>query len=202
MTFAFIFDSVSGSEWLVLLGVILIVVGPKNLPSAVRKFGQITAQLRRAADEFKRQLLSMDEEIRSTVNDAMKMEDEPEKKPETASSGDTPASSETAAAADNPNPDPSDNGDSAYGASDYDPSVYDPSNPYPGHSFYDETRYENMTASEETKETEETTGTAARVAETPAVPKKPDHYAATITVSSRAGGSSTVKTQLKKEETA
>ncbi len=194
MTFAFIFDSVSGSEWLVLLGVILIVVGPKNLPSAVRKFGQITAQLRRAADEFKRQLLSMDEEIRSTVNDAMKMEDEPEKKSE-AKTDDAPAASETTASADNPNPDPSDNGDAAYGAADYDPSVYDPSNPYPGHPFYDETRYENATASEETTGTEEPTGTDAP-------PPKPDHYAATITVSSRAGGSSTVKTQLKKEETA
>ena len=56
MTFAFIFDSVGGTEWLVLLGVILIVVGPKNLPAAARKFGQIMAQLRRAADEFKRQI--------------------------------------------------------------------------------------------------------------------------------------------------
>ena len=72
MTFAFIFDSVGGTEWLVLLGVILIVVGPKNLPAAARKFGQIMAQLRRAADEFKRQILSMDEEIRNTVEDAVK----------------------------------------------------------------------------------------------------------------------------------
>ena len=60
MTFAFVFESVGGTEWLVLLGVILIVVGPKNLPSAARKFGQIMSTLRRAADEFKRQLMSMD----------------------------------------------------------------------------------------------------------------------------------------------
>ena len=64
MTFAFILESVGGTEWLVLLGVILIVVGPKNLPSAARKLGNIMSTLRRAADEFKRQLLSMDEEIR------------------------------------------------------------------------------------------------------------------------------------------
>ena len=59
MGFAFIFESVGGTEWFVLLGVVLIVVGPKNLPSAARKLGQMMANLRRAADEFKRQLLSL-----------------------------------------------------------------------------------------------------------------------------------------------
>ena len=43
MTVAFIFDSVGGTEWLVLLGVILIVVGPKNLPAAARKFAIVLA---------------------------------------------------------------------------------------------------------------------------------------------------------------
>ena len=61
MSFAFIFESVGGTEWFVLLGVILIVVGPKNLPSAARKLGQVMTNLRRAADEFKRQLMSMDQ---------------------------------------------------------------------------------------------------------------------------------------------
>ena len=70
MTFAFIFESVGGTEWLVLLGVVLIVVGPKNLPSAARKLGNIMSTLRRAADEFKRQLLSMDEEFRKAVDDS------------------------------------------------------------------------------------------------------------------------------------
>ena len=69
MAFAFIFDTVSGGEWLVLLAVILIVVGPKNLPSAARKTGEILAKLRRAADEFKRQLMTMDQEVSRTVND-------------------------------------------------------------------------------------------------------------------------------------
>ena len=39
MTFAFIFESIGGTEWLVLLGVVLIIVGPKNLPAAARKMG-------------------------------------------------------------------------------------------------------------------------------------------------------------------
>ena len=69
MAFAFIFDTVSGGEWLVLLAVILIVVGPKNLPAAARKTGEILAKLRRAADEFKRQLMTMDQEVSRTVNE-------------------------------------------------------------------------------------------------------------------------------------
>ena len=73
MTFAFIFDSVGGTEWLVLLGVILIVVGPKNLPAAARKFGQIMAQLRRAADEFSNRVVDAHGEnlpgpVRSVMN--------------------------------------------------------------------------------------------------------------------------------------
>ena len=67
--FAFVFESVGSGEWLVLLAVILIVVGPKNLPSAARKMGQIMSKLRRAADEFKRQLMTMDEEMKKTADE-------------------------------------------------------------------------------------------------------------------------------------
>ena len=73
MTFAFLFfDSVGGGEWLVLLAVVLIVVGPKNLPAAARKMGQVLSQLRRAADEFKRQIMTMDQEMEKAVNDVKK----------------------------------------------------------------------------------------------------------------------------------
>ena len=72
MFFAFLFESVGGGEWLVLLAVILIVVGPKNLPAAARKMGQVMSQLRRAADEFKRQLMSMDEEMRRAAEEVQK----------------------------------------------------------------------------------------------------------------------------------
>ena len=67
--FAFVFESVGSGEWLVLLAVILIIVGPKNLPSAARKMGQVMSKLRRAADEFKRQLMTMDEEMKKTADD-------------------------------------------------------------------------------------------------------------------------------------
>ena len=67
--FAFVFDSVSGGEWLVLLAVVLVVIGPKNLPAAARKMGQVMSQLRRAADEFKRQIMTMDEEMKRTADE-------------------------------------------------------------------------------------------------------------------------------------
>jgi len=60
MLFAFLFDSVGFGEWLVLLAVVLVVVGPKNLPSTARKIGQYYSKLRRAAESFKRQILEMD----------------------------------------------------------------------------------------------------------------------------------------------
>ena len=116
MSFAFIFESVGGTEWFVLLGVVLIVVGPKNLPSAARKLGQVMTNLRRAADEFKRQLMSMDQEVRKTVDDAVS---------DTSSAVSAPVASSGSAAMD-------EGGNS-----------YPEDNPYPGHEdFYDETSYE------------------------------------------------------------
>ena len=121
MSFAFIFESVGGTEWFVLLGVILIVVGPKNLPAAARKLGQIMTNLRRAADEFKRQLMSMDQEIRKEVDSAI---------------ADTPSTPDSSTGPES---------DTSTDTSPYDGSdSYSDDNPYPGHEdYYDETSYEN-----------------------------------------------------------
>lgn len=121
MSFAFIFESVGGTEWLVLLGVVLIVVGPKNLPAAARKMGQIMSTLRRAADEFKRQLMTMDQEIRSTVESVAK------DITSTGADDKTPS----APAASSPAPG-NDDGDPYAGVEtpDYDPSRYEEF--YPG----------------------------------------------------------------------
>ena len=70
MTLAIIFDSVGFGEWFVLLAVVLVVVGPKRLPSTARKFGQFYAKFCRAAENFKRQLLDMDSEISRAANEA------------------------------------------------------------------------------------------------------------------------------------
>ncbi len=122
MSFAFIFGDVGSTEWAVLLGVILIVVGPKNLPSAARKLGQIMAKLRRAADEFKRQLMSMDQEVRSTVNDTVSDDSSSSSASSDASSS---ASADVSSVDEGGNP-------------------YPEGSPYPGHEdFYDETSYDD-----------------------------------------------------------
>ena len=63
MALAIIFDSVGAGEWLVLLAVLLVVMGPKRLPSTARKIGSYYSKFRRAADSFKRQLMDMDLEM-------------------------------------------------------------------------------------------------------------------------------------------
>ena len=63
MTLAIIFDSVGAGEWLVLLAVLLVVMGPKRLPSTARKLGSYYSRFRRAAESFKRQLMDMDLEL-------------------------------------------------------------------------------------------------------------------------------------------
>ena len=70
MALAFIFDGAGFGEWLVLLAVLLVVVGPKNLPSAARSFGRQYAKLKRLADSFRRQIMEMDMEIDRAVSTA------------------------------------------------------------------------------------------------------------------------------------
>ncbi len=73
MTLAFLFNDVGAGEWLVLLAVILVVVGPKRLPEVARKFGQYYSKFRRAAENFKRQLLDMDSEFSRAVKEVEKV---------------------------------------------------------------------------------------------------------------------------------
>ena len=72
MTLAILFDSVGAGEWLVLLAVLLVVMGPKRLPSTARKIGAYYSKFRRAADSFKRQLMDMDAEFERAARDAGK----------------------------------------------------------------------------------------------------------------------------------
>ena len=117
MTLAIIFESVGAGEWLVLLAVVLIVVGPRRLPETARKFGQHYAKFRRAAESFKRQLLEMDTEINNAVAEAENAVNEAEKEVEAAAKDVDPDLVE---------PDPvefngSDDGYTDYGG--YDPEV-------------------------------------------------------------------------------
>ena len=90
---AFLGGSVGAGEWVVLFVVILIVVGPKRLPEIARKLGRTMEMFRRAADEFKDQLMNMDQPPPASQSS-----------PDTAyGGGDVPA--DTAEPYDNPYPD-------------------------------------------------------------------------------------------------
>ena len=78
---AILFDSVGVGEWFVLLAVLLVVVGPKNLPSAARNFGKYYSRFRRAADSFRRQLMDMDDEFNRAVDEVVKDVDIDSEKP-------------------------------------------------------------------------------------------------------------------------
>jgi len=45
---------IDGIEFLIILIVMVVVVGPKDLPKMMRAFGQATARMRRTATEFRR----------------------------------------------------------------------------------------------------------------------------------------------------
>lgn len=77
--FAFIFDSVSFSEWAVLLVVFLIVMGPRKIPQTARTLGNYYSKLRRAAESFKRQLLDMETEFNKAAAEVEKEIDEANK---------------------------------------------------------------------------------------------------------------------------
>ena len=61
----------SWGEVMVIGGVALIVIGPKDLPKALRTVGQVTAKLRRMAGEFQSQF---NEAMREAELDAVKKE--------------------------------------------------------------------------------------------------------------------------------
>ena len=47
-------------SWLVIAVIAFVVLGPKEMPVAMRKLARYMGRFRRMLDEFKRQLMSMD----------------------------------------------------------------------------------------------------------------------------------------------
>ena len=88
MTLAFLFESVGAGEWLVLLAVLLVVMGPKRLPSTARKIGACYSKLRRAAEGFKRQLMDMDLEMERELRKVQEEVESAVKAPESTENGD------------------------------------------------------------------------------------------------------------------
>ena len=90
MTLAILFDRVGAGEWLVLLAVLLVVIGPKNLPSTARKIGAYYSKFRRAAESFKRQLMDMDLEMEREIRKAEQEVESAVKIPDITENGDQP----------------------------------------------------------------------------------------------------------------
>jgi sec-independent protein translocase protein TatB len=112
-------DAVHPFNIVVLFLVILIVVGPKGLPGVARKMGRMMETFRRAADEFKTQLMSMDQE--------------PKQEPEQPSPYDTTPAVD-ADGVPQSSSDVSSGG--AYVTPPEEPSPYENASPYPGNEEY------------------------------------------------------------------
>lgn len=59
-TTAFLSGSAGTGEWLLLFGVILVLFGPRRLPEIARTVGRWMMEARRAANEFRDQVMSID----------------------------------------------------------------------------------------------------------------------------------------------
>lgn len=62
-----IFGDIGGSEVMVVLGAILVLFGGKGIPEMARKLGKVTQDLQRASAEFKKQLLTADQELEKEI---------------------------------------------------------------------------------------------------------------------------------------
>jgi len=76
-TFAFLSATPGPGEILVLFAVILIVFGPRRLPEIARALGRAMDQLRRASQEFKDQIMRIDELPMSLPPSPRPAEDDP-----------------------------------------------------------------------------------------------------------------------------
>ena len=47
-------------SWLVIAVIAFVVLGPKEMPAAMRKLARYMGRFRRMSDEFKRQIMSID----------------------------------------------------------------------------------------------------------------------------------------------
>jgi TatA/E family protein of Tat protein translocase len=62
-------------ELLVILGLALIVLGPKRLPEIARALGKGMSEFRRATDELKSELRNLDDEVQESASQATVKED-------------------------------------------------------------------------------------------------------------------------------
>jgi TatA/E family protein of Tat protein translocase len=63
-------DAMSPGELFLVLAAILLFFGPRRLPELARKAGRVMSELRRASQEFKNQIMQIEEEPRNIKSSA------------------------------------------------------------------------------------------------------------------------------------
>lgn len=68
---AFLFGIPGGGEFLLIFVVILLMFGPKKLPEIARQIGKAMEYLRQTSQEFRDQVMRLDEEVPKAVDAAV-----------------------------------------------------------------------------------------------------------------------------------
>ena len=72
ITLAFLVGAPGGEELLLIFVVVLLMFGPKKLPEIARNIGKTMEYLRKTSQEFREQVMRLDEEIPKAVDSAIK----------------------------------------------------------------------------------------------------------------------------------
>src|SRR3954470_23136428 len=82
--------NVGGPEVLVILLVALVVLGPKELPKAIRTVSNLMAELRKVSSGFQAEVQKVIEPIQTTAREATRVDQEPAAPPASAASAPDP----------------------------------------------------------------------------------------------------------------
>lgn len=82
-------------ELLLILGLALVVLGPKKLPELAKALGKGMAEFRRATDELKEEFRQMEREVEDSAQAATAAEERPTDAPPPPASENAPSTTDT-----------------------------------------------------------------------------------------------------------
>ena len=98
------FLGIGATELVLVLAVVLILFGPKELPKIARTLGKFMAQIRSVSDDFQSQVMHIRDEVQAPGNDERIVENPSVSGPATVAAESPPVAAEPAAV----EPDPAD----------------------------------------------------------------------------------------------